>query len=41
MANLDDFNVQFVRKQWSNMITKYRKYKVSETLNLLYFTLNY
>lgn len=29
MASLNDFNVQFVRKQWSNMIAKYRQYKVS------------
>lgn len=28
-ANLDDFNVFFVRKQWSNMLARYKQYKVS------------
>ncbi|XP_065362779.1 uncharacterized protein LOC135956275 [Calliphora vicina] len=26
-ANLDDFNVFFVRKQWSNMLARYKQYK--------------
>ncbi|XP_075158341.1 uncharacterized protein LOC142231599 [Haematobia irritans] len=29
VAKLDDFNVFFVRKQWSNMLTKYKQYKQS------------
>lgn len=28
VAKLDDFNVFFVRKQWSNMLTRYKQYKV-------------
>ncbi|XP_073830152.1 uncharacterized protein [Musca autumnalis] len=27
VAKLDDFNVFFVRKQWSNMLTRYKQYK--------------
>ncbi|KAI9590147.1 probable serine/threonine-protein kinase cdc7 isoform X1 [Glossina fuscipes] len=33
VAKLEDFNVFFVRKQWSNMVAKYKQYK-----ELLYLT---
>ncbi|XP_023298019.2 serine/threonine-protein kinase pakF [Lucilia cuprina] len=33
-ANLDDFNVFFVRKQWSNMLTRYKQYKQTRLGNI-------
>lgn len=29
LAKLDDYNVYFVRKQWSNMVNKYKQYKLN------------
>ncbi|KAM7346485.1 uncharacterized protein ACRADG_006397 [Cochliomyia hominivorax] len=33
-ANLDDFNVFFVRKQWSNMLARYKQYKQTRLGNI-------